>query len=75
MANGKNLTNWSDIDSADAYRLSQAEFKGMAIQALQDLKEDVNEIKRQNEVRGYINYLISGFVGLIGGLFGVNLHR
>ena len=37
----KTTMDWNQITTDEAYRLSQAEFKGMTIQALQDLKEDI----------------------------------
>ncbi len=70
MANGKNLTNWNSITTDEAYRLSQAEFKGMTLQALQDIRNQISEIERDREIKGYINYFLNGILALIAGFFG-----
>ena len=64
---------WNEIDSQAAYNLSQAEFKGMTIQALQDIRNDINTINREKEIKSYINYLISGVIGMIAALVSKNI--
>ena len=60
----KTTNDWEQLSPSEAYRLSQAEFKGMTLQALQDIRSEISEMKRDKEVRGYINYFISGVVAL-----------
>lgn len=57
-------SDWKDISTDEAYRLSLAEFKGTTIQALQDLKQDIAEIKHDNSVRNYITLSIGGIAGI-----------
>ena len=38
-------TDWNNITTEEAYRLSQAEFRGMTIQALKDIRCDIQELK------------------------------
>lgn len=66
-------TNWKEITSEEAYRLTMAEFKGAMIQAVQDLKEDVSEVKQQGNITRYISFAISGLSGIIAGIFGGHL--
>lgn len=40
---------WHEISNGTAYKLSVAEFKGMTIQALQDIRVDIIEIKGKVE--------------------------
>ena len=62
-------TDWKDITTDEAYRLDNAKFQGMTIQALQDLRNDIDELKTQNNNKNLISYAISLVIGAIGGLF------
>lgn len=73
MANGKNLTNWSTITTEDQLKLSNAEFRGMVLQALTDIRDDIADIKQQNNITRYISFAISGATGVISGVFGKNI--
>jgi len=70
MPNGGKLTDWNKITTDEAYRLSQAEFKGMSIQALQDLQRDVQELKNYNNNTRYISMGIAGISGIVASIFG-----
>lgn len=70
MANGRRLTNWDNITNDEAYRLSQAEFKGMAIQALQDIRSDIKDLQGYNNNTRYIAMFLAGISGIISGFFG-----
>tara|TARA_Y100000310_G_scaffold313745_1_gene362464 strand:+ start:269 stop:568 length:300 start_codon:yes stop_codon:yes gene_type:complete len=78
-----NCKDWHKIENGEALRLSQAEFKGMTIQALQDIRDDIAEIKdemktinslavkNQNEIskaKGYAAGL-GAAAGLLVGFF------
>lgn len=63
-------TNWSEISNEEAFRLSQAEFRGMVIQALKDIRSDVNDMKQQNAITRYISIAIAGIAGIISGILG-----
>ena len=69
MTNSDNSTNWNNITSNEAFRLSQAEFKGMTIQALQDIKSDIKDLQSFNSNSRYISMIIAGVAGVISGLF------
>ncbi len=60
--------DWKDISTDDAYQLSMSEFKGTTIQALQDLRDDVRELKQDAKVRNWITFGIGGLAGLIASL-------
>lgn len=66
--------DWNTISSEEAYRLGQAEFRGMTIQALKDIKEDIAEIKGQNNTTRYISMTIAGVSGIISGVLGKDIH-
>ncbi len=57
--------DWKDISTDDAYQLSMSEFKGTTIQALQDLRDDVRELKQDAKVRNWITFGIGGFAGIL----------
>ncbi len=63
--------DWKDISTDDAYQLSMSEFKGTTIQALQDLRDDVRELKQDAKVRNWITFGIGGLAGLIASLLTV----
>jgi len=72
--NGASIQDWNTITSEEAYRLGQAEFRGMTIQALKDIKEDIAEIKQQNSVTRYISMAIAGISGIVSGILGKDVH-
>lgn len=55
------------INEAESY--SKGKFQGMVIEALADIRCDIREIKQGINIRGYINYGISGIIALITSLF------
>ena len=59
-----------EITTEQTYKLSQAEFKGMVIQALSDIRSDIKEIKQDQANTRYIQMIVSGIVGGVSGLFG-----
>lgn len=70
MSTEPNLTNWNEITTQEAFNLSQAEFRGVTLEALKDLKDDIQSMQRDKEIKGYINYFIAGVIGLLSGMFG-----
>lgn len=62
---------WYELRQDEAYKLSMAEFKGATLQALKEMRNDVNENRQgiQN-VENKVNNLrvISGTIGAIGGI-------
>lgn len=69
------MTNWHQITSEEAFRLSQAEFKGMVMQALKDLRDDVKNLESYNSTSRYISMFIAGLSGIVSGLFGESMLR
>lgn len=69
----KNLRNWDEITTNEAYMLSQAEFRGMVIQALSDIRSDIQELKADRNAKNYISYAVAAIVGAISGMFGGNV--
>jgi hypothetical protein len=61
-------SNWKNISTDDVYQLSMSEFKGATIQALQDIREDIKDIKKDAQVRGWISFGIGGAAGLIASI-------
>lgn len=59
-----------EITTEQALRLQNAEFKGMVIQALADIRNDIKEIKQEQSNQRLLQMLISGIVGGISGIFG-----
>ena len=59
-----------EITSEESYRLTQAEFKGMTIQALRDIRDDINEIKQQNNITRWISFGIAGIAGIVSNVIG-----
>ncbi len=64
--------NWSAYPTEQAYRLQQAEFKGMTLQAMQDIRDDIKlmrddikEIKKDKNTDRYIAMLLGGLSGII----------
>jgi len=66
-------TDWNNITTEEAYRLSQAEFRGMTIQALKDIRCDIQELKGYNNNSRYISMIIAGISGVISGIFGKDI--
>ena len=64
------LNNWDQISSEEAFRLSSAEFRGMTIQALKDIREDINDLKGYNNNSRYISMFIAGVAGIVSGILG-----
>lgn len=62
---------WFELRQDEAYLLSMAEFKGATLQALKELREDVNEnrksIKRVDEQVSNLK-VISATIGALGGV-------
>jgi hypothetical protein len=56
------------ITSEQAYRMSQSEFKGMVIQSLKDIREDISELKQQNNITRWISMGIAGIAGIVSGV-------
>lgn len=63
-----------EISKEDAYRMDQSEFKGMVIQSLKDIREDIAELKGQNNVSRWISMGVAGVAGIISGLLGKDVH-
>lgn len=59
------IQDWKNVSTDEAYKLSQAEFKGMVIQSLQDIREDIKEIQQDAKVRNWITFGIGGVAGLL----------
>ncbi len=62
-----------DITQEESYRINQSEFKGMVIQSLKDIREDVAEIKNQNNVTRWISLSIAGVAGVLSGILGKDI--
>ena len=65
--------NWNDITTEETYRLSQAEFKGMVIQALKDIRCDIQELKSYNTNSRYISMVIAGISGIVAHILEKNI--
>jgi hypothetical protein len=48
--------------------MSQSEFKGMVIQSLKDIREDISELKQQNNITRWISMGIAGIAGIVSGV-------
>ena len=70
-----NLSNWDQITSEEAFRLSQAEFKGMTIQALKDIREDIRGLQDYNNNTRYISMILAGIAGIVSGFFGSSIQK
>lgn len=57
--------DWKDVSTDEAYKLSQAEFKGMVIQSLQDIREDIKNIQQDAKVRNWITFGVGSLAGII----------
>lgn len=66
-------TDWNKIPSDEAYRLSQAEFKGTVVQALQDLDKRMDRIENKEDAKSLIGFGISAFMGGLAGLISTHL--
>ena len=66
--------NLDSITSEEAYRMETAEFKGMVIQSLKDIREDIGEIKNQNNMTRWISLAIAGVAGVVSGAIGKDIH-
>ena len=63
--------NWEDLNSNETYKLNMAEFRGMTIQALQNIKEDLKEVKQnQLNLQSQVNNqkLIAMVMGGVAGV-------
>ena len=69
------LSRWDQITSEEAFRLSQAEFKGMTIQALKDIREDIRQLQSYNNNTRYISMLLAGIAGIVSGFFGSSINK
>ena len=67
------MTNWNEISTEEAYRLSQAEFKGLTLQALKDIRSDIQELKGYNNNTRYISVILAGVSGIVSGIFSKNI--
>lgn len=61
-------SNWKDISTEQAYKMTMAEFKGATIQALQDMKDDIKEMQQDAKVRNWITFGIGSLSGLIAAI-------
>lgn len=61
----RSRVNWEQLTMDQAYKLSQAEFKGMVTQALQDIRDDVKTMQRNNANTHYIAMFLGGLSGII----------
>ena len=68
-------SRWDQITSEEAYRLSQAEFKGMAIQALKDIRGDIHDLQSYNNNTRYISMILAGIAGIASGIFGSSIQK
>jgi len=59
-----------EITSEESYRMSQSEFKGMVVQSLKDIREDIAEIKGQNNMSRWISMGVAGLAGIVSGIIG-----
>lgn len=57
--------DWKDISTDEAYKLSQAEFKGMVLQSLQDIREDIKDLQQDAKIRNWITFGIGSLAGII----------
>lgn len=64
------MTEWMDITTEEAYRLSQAEFKGTVIQALKDINRRLDNLDSYNNNSRYISMIIAGISGIVSGVVG-----
>lgn len=65
-----NNTSWDDLSEEQTYKLSMAEFKGATIQALKEIKNNIDCNKDEiAKIRDQLNNVkfISGLIGGIGG--------
>jgi len=65
-----NVNDWENISTNETYKLSIAEFKGMTIQALQDIRNDIKDIKQEHSITRYISMGIAGISGIVAGIIG-----
>jgi hypothetical protein len=61
-------SDWKDISTDEAYRLSVAEFRGMVLQSLQDIRGDIKDIQQDTKIRSYITFATGGLAGIITSL-------
>ena len=63
-------SKWNELTNSQAFQLSQAEFKGMTMQALKDIKEDISQLQSYNNNSRYIAMVIAGIAGIVSGILG-----
>ena len=66
---------WDQITSAEAYRLQNAEFRGMTIQALKDIREDIRGLQDYNNNTRFISMILAGIAGIASGIFGSSIQK
>ena len=66
----KNNKHWSEITSEEAYRLSQAEFRGATLEALKQINSRLDKLENYNTNSRYISMIIAGITGVVAGVFG-----
>ena len=69
------LSKWDQITTDEAYKLSMAEFRGMTIQALKDIREDIRGLQDYNNNTRYISLLLAGIAGIASGIFGSSINK
>ena len=57
--------DWNSISSGEAYRLKEAEFRGMVMQALKDIQNDIKEQNDDARVTRWISMSVAGASGVI----------
>ena len=60
---------WDDLKDSEAQAMKRGEFQGMVIQALNDIRNDVADLKTQNNITRYISFGIAGLSGIVSGFF------
>ncbi len=58
-------SDWQEVSTDEAYKLSVAEFRGMVLQSLQDIRGDIKDIQMDAKIRGYITFAIGGVAGIV----------
>jgi hypothetical protein len=57
-----------EITSEEAYHMQNAEFRGMVIQSLKDIREDITDLKSQNNISRWVSMGIAGVAGIVSGV-------
>ena len=56
---------WQQMNADQAYKLSIAEFKGTTIQALQDIRSDISDMKQDQKIMRWISFGLGGAGGML----------